>query len=141
MTSASNAPRLQRLADQLLQLSEVTECLTFRLLELEERLAARERHLDASGDEGLEAAAGREIRSSMQGTEDRLARIEAALAGLGAHGSLRPVQPVPPPVLQQEPLISRVSRPAASPGGDQAGRNSEVSQGRPDSLLTDDRAA
>jgi hypothetical protein len=66
----------QRLAAQLRALSEVTETLTVRLLELEERLLAQESKLEPLMAEGTEFR--------MADTEDRLARLE----GLLSDGSL-----------------------------------------------------
>ena len=66
----------QRLAGQLRALSEVTETLTVRLLELEERLLAQESKLEPLMAEGTEFR--------MADTEDRLSRLEGLLSG-GAH--------------------------------------------------------
>ena len=66
----------QRLAAQLRALSEVTETLTVRLLELEERLLAQESKLEPLMAEDTEFR--------MADTEDRLARLE----GLLSDGSL-----------------------------------------------------
>lgn len=66
----------QRLAGQLRALSEVTETLTVRLLELEERLLAQESKLEPLMAEDTEFR--------MADTEDRLARLEGLLSG-GAH--------------------------------------------------------
>ncbi|MDA0216375.1 MAG: hypothetical protein O3B32_04685 [Cyanobacteria bacterium] len=66
----------QRLAGQLRALSEVTETLTVRLLELEERLLAQESKLEPLMAEDTEFR--------MADTEDRLARLEGLLSD-GAH--------------------------------------------------------
>ena len=66
----------QRLAGQLRALSEVTETLTVRLLELEERLLAQESKLEPLMAEDTEFR--------MADTEDRLFRLEGLLSG-GAH--------------------------------------------------------
>ncbi|MCT0228776.1 hypothetical protein KQ300_11340 [Synechococcus sp. CS-1331] len=66
----------QRLAAQLRALSEVTETLTVRLLELEERLLAQESMLEPLMAEDTEFR--------MADTEDRLSRLEGLLSG-GAH--------------------------------------------------------
>ena len=66
----------QRLAAQLRALSEVTETLTVRLLELEERLLAQESKLEPLMAEDTEFR--------MADTEDRLSRLEGLLSG-GAH--------------------------------------------------------
>ena len=70
----------QRLAGQLRALSEVTETLTVRLLELEERLLAQESKLEPLMAEDTEFR--------MADTEDRLFRLEGLLSGgslPGAH--------------------------------------------------------
>lgn len=72
----------QRLAGQLRALSEVTETLTVRLLELEERLLAQESKLEPLMAEDTEFR--------MADTEDRLARLEGLLSG----GSLPGVSPM-----------------------------------------------
>ena len=86
----------QRLADQLRTLSEVAETLTFRLLELEERLAAQELKVQPllesqSSAQGL-IAEDTELR--LGDTEDRLARLEGLLSGLESPGAARHLQPV-----------------------------------------------
>ncbi len=91
----------QRLADQLQTLSEVAEILTFRLLELEERLAGHELRLEQLLDGGLAPGAplaeGTELR--LVETEDRLARIESLLKGVAAQA---PHQDEP--VAEEEPI-------------------------------------
>ena len=86
----------QRLADQLQTLSEVAETLTFRLLELEERLAAQELKvhslLEGQGGGFGEASEDTELR--LGDTEDRLARLEGLLSGLDSPGAARHLQPV-----------------------------------------------
>jgi hypothetical protein len=84
------------LADQLRTLSEVAETLTFRLLELEERLAAQELKVQPlletqSVGQGL-IAEDTELR--LGDTEDRLARLEGLLSGLESPGAARHLQPV-----------------------------------------------
>ena len=86
----------QRLADQLRTLSEVAETLTFRLLELEERLAAHELKLQPllespSAAQGL-MADDTELR--LGDTEDRLARLEGLLSGLESPAAARHLTPV-----------------------------------------------
>jgi hypothetical protein len=76
----------QRLADQLQTLSEVAEILTFRLLELEERLTVHEvrleQLLEGATASGAPMAEGTELR--LVETEDRLARLETLLKGVAA---------------------------------------------------------
>ena len=78
------ADSTQRLADQLQTLSQVAEILTFRLLELEERLAGQEVRLEHLLEGGLASGApmaeGTELR--LVETEDRLARLESLLNGV-----------------------------------------------------------
>ncbi len=93
-----------RLADQLQVLSQVAESLTYRLLELEERLERQEQVIA----EGLAEAAGRETEHGdamdqrLDDTEERLAGIEAVLQGLDRQGGARHLQAVHVPALQQE---------------------------------------
>ena len=97
-----------RLADQLQVLSQVTEALTYRLLELEERLGGHEDRIGARLEEvaDLEATHGAAMDERLGDTEERLARIEAALRGLDRSGTSRHLQAVHPPALQQEPPAS-----------------------------------
>jgi hypothetical protein len=111
----------QRLADQLRTLSEVAETLTFRLLELEERLAAQELKIqplleDQSASQGL-IAEDTELR--LGDTEDRLARLEGLLSGLESPGASRHLQPVQLPPqdtfldesLQEESFLDEEEQP------------------------------
>ncbi|MBD2719591.1 MULTISPECIES: hypothetical protein [unclassified Synechococcus] len=97
-----------RLADQLQVLSQVAEALTYRLLELEERLGGHEDRIGARLEEvaDLEATHGAAMDERLGDTEERLARIEAALRGLDRAGTSRHLQAVQPPALQQEPPAS-----------------------------------
>jgi hypothetical protein len=110
----SNAPGLHRLADQLQLLSEVSESLTYRLLELEERLGAHELHLGSlvGGGTGLDEGQAEDMELRMGDTEERLARIEAVLSGLERPGAARHLHSVHHPALQQEP----VQKPSARSG-------------------------
>jgi hypothetical protein len=80
---------LMRLADQVQALSELTEALTYRLLELEEKVAALDLALQplteqslGHGDAASRLAADTELR--LDETEERLARLEVLLSGIGA---------------------------------------------------------
>ncbi|WP_043325568.1 hypothetical protein [Cyanobium gracile] len=97
------------MADQLQVLSQVTEALTYRLLELEERLGGHEDRIGVRLEEvaDLEAAHGAAMDERLGDTEERLARIEVALRGLDRSGTSRHLQAVHPPALQQEPLASQ----------------------------------
>lgn len=100
-TPADPSAWTRRLADQLRLLSQMGETLTYRLLELEERVAAQELRLAPLLEQrlGVEGALAEDIDLRMGETEDRLARIEAVLNGLdrpGASGSSRHLQPIQP---------------------------------------------
>jgi chromosome segregation ATPase len=93
---------VQRLVEQLERLGELSETLTFRVVELEERLAEQQATIEAS------AAALRngedQLEERLLASEQRLARVESLLrrvdsAGRGAH-----LEALAPPALQQEPL-------------------------------------
>lgn len=79
-------PDCRRLAEQLHTLSEVVETITYRLLDLEERLVALGGRLQALEEEGSPAAtntsaADAEAQARLQDTETRLIRIESMLLG------------------------------------------------------------
>lgn len=82
--SASASTPWLRLASQIQTLSELTESLAFRLLELEERLVAQELSLQPLLEAEVavpgEAASDTELR--LEETEERLARLETLLRGL-----------------------------------------------------------
>ncbi|MEB3305989.1 MAG: hypothetical protein VKL58_07225 [Cyanobacteriota bacterium] len=100
---ASVGPELEwaaRLSVQLQTLSELAENLTFRVLELEERLSAQDHQLlslQMASDEltdGITSA----MEERMVETEDRLVRIEGLLQG-GGNGSFpaRSLRALPKP--------------------------------------------
>ncbi len=99
-------PSSHRLAEQLRVLSEVTESLTYRLVELEERLAAQEENLGQLL-EGSDAAGEEEMEERLSDTEQRLARIETVLRGIAGSTPPRHLMPVHPPAFQQEPMAQR----------------------------------
>ena len=80
----SGVTGVQRLAQQLQSLSELTESLTYRLLELEERVDASDRQLQPllQGDGQARDALGEEAELRLDETEERLLRLESLLAGL-----------------------------------------------------------
>ena len=97
---------LQRLALQLQALSEVTESLTYRLLELEERLSGIDLRLQPllQGTAQASDALGEEAELRLDETEERLLRLEALLAGLESPNE-QPVsieEPCDPADLQPE---------------------------------------
>ena len=109
-----------RLADQLQVLSQVAEALTYRLLELEERLGGHEDRVGARLEEvaDLEAAHGAAMDERLGDTVERLARIEAALRGLDRIGPSRHLA-VLPPALQQEPPGSLPAAESFDPGDEE----------------------
>ena len=98
-----------RLADQLQVLSQVAESLTYRLLELEERLERQEQVIAERLAEAVdrEAEQGDAMDQRLDDTEERLAGIEAALQGLDRPGGARHLQAVHAPALQQELPVAR----------------------------------
>ncbi|MFN9932828.1 MAG: hypothetical protein ACK55R_07700 [Cyanobacteriota bacterium] len=111
----------RRLAEQLRTLSEMGETLTYRLLELEERLAAQELRLAPLLERGggIDAAAAEDMELRLGDTEERLGRIEAVLNGLERPGAARHLQPLRPPAapfrlsgpIQQERRASEEEQP------------------------------
>lgn len=70
----------QRLAQQLHTLSQLVETLTYRLLELEERLAVQDQRLQALAEvaqPGMASSAAAQER--LDDTEERLKRLESLL--------------------------------------------------------------
>ncbi|MFQ6539951.1 MULTISPECIES: hypothetical protein [Aphanothece] len=89
----------ERLAFQLNTLTEVVETLTFRLLELEERMAAQDLRLQPLLESGQASADPfhEETELRLEDTEDRLRRLESVLNGLEAGGAARHLQPLDNP--------------------------------------------
>lgn len=88
----------QRLAAQLHRLTEMTETLTFRLLELEETLQAQEERLRPllEGLEDPEAISDDELDGRLSATETRLSLLEDLLNGGDAGPGGRHLHPVAP---------------------------------------------
>lgn len=87
-----------QLADQLQRLSEVAETLTYRLVDLEERLLRSEQTLDQRlGDADAPAAAALhdDVDLRLLETEERLQRLEGLLQGGGAGDRRRGLVAVP----------------------------------------------
>lgn len=89
----------ERLAKQLNMLSQVVETITYRLLELEERLSLQESYLQDLQHQTVgsqQLSDGAELR--FDDTEVRLGHLESLLNGLGsmpaAAGAARHLQPV-----------------------------------------------
>lgn len=130
-SSAAQVPAwTQRLVEQLQLLSEVSETLTYRLLELEERLAEGERELARLRDQAQAAAELPEaVESWLEETDERLARVEELLrrgegrsTGLegGAGRPLKAVAPAPSRALSP-PLAGGAAEPDPFPEeGEQA---------------------
>jgi hypothetical protein len=78
-----------RLAEQLHTLAQLGETLTYRLLELEERLEEQQQRLEPlllDGETPAPRSSGEAaelLAQRLGATEERLGRIEALLAGLG----------------------------------------------------------
>lgn len=89
----SPAQLQHRIGEQLQALSQVSEALMFRLLDLEERLGAVEQQLGSLSARDDQAASGLGVdtREILALTEERLARLEDLLSGgrqpLGGGGS------------------------------------------------------
>jgi hypothetical protein len=95
-SSATAVAPLPRLAEQLRVLSELTETLTYRLLELEERLASQELRVlplleGAGGDPAGAAVLQDEMELRLEDTEERLSRLEGVLSGLETPASGAPL--------------------------------------------------
>jgi hypothetical protein len=116
-----------RLADQLQVLSQVAETLTFRLLDLEERLAGQELQLKGGSAGSDLIADGTELR--LAETEERLTRLESLLES-GLPGEVDLAEPVRH-LRSVEPDLE-VFAPAAS--------DSEAEDVEPDDFEVDDSA-
>jgi hypothetical protein len=75
-----------RLVEQLNALSQLTESLAFRVVELEERLAATELKLKPLLDASGSAAHADDTELRLEDTEERIARLESLLNGAGSLG-------------------------------------------------------
>ena len=103
VSPALSAQAVTRLVDQFRCLAEVAEQLTYRLIDLEERLADQQRQMQAIREEGLAADHGQQWQERLDQTDLRLAEIETLLGGdrgaafvawpIGAAGSF----PIPSP--------------------------------------------
>jgi uncharacterized coiled-coil protein SlyX len=87
----------QRLGEQLHALSRVAETLTYRLLDLEERLAAQEQMLGSLIGPANRSDPGQveRIDQRLAETEARLAHMEELLAGAEPLSSSRHLQALP----------------------------------------------
>jgi hypothetical protein len=89
VSPALSAQAVTRLVDQFRCLAEVAEQLTYRLIDLEERLADQQRQMQAIREEGLAADHGQQWQERLDQTDLRLAEIETLLGGTGGPRSLR----------------------------------------------------
>ncbi|MEY4354361.1 MAG: hypothetical protein RLZZ609_2602 [Cyanobacteriota bacterium] len=80
---ASDQEWALRLSGQLETLSELAEQLTYRVLELEERLADQDQQLTSlqEASNGFDTRVGHAMEERLEETEARLARIERLLQG------------------------------------------------------------
>lgn len=76
-----------RLVAQLQSLSELIESLAFRVVELEERLAATEASLSPATERSALAAGELAAEQRLQESEGRIARLEAWLSGADVQGA------------------------------------------------------
>jgi len=97
-----SAQAITRLVEQFRCLAEVTEQLTYRLVDLEERLAEQQQLIMALREEGMAANQGQKWQERLDQTDFRLAQVETLLGRMGTPRSLRGLssQPglVPSPV-------------------------------------------
>lgn len=103
---------VMRLAAQLHSLSELTETLAFRLLELEERLAAHDLRVQSLLESQLPATADStaDTELRLEDTEERLARLESLL--LGAETSSAPALDDPFPIDDgEQPFMDELETP------------------------------
>jgi hypothetical protein len=99
MAAQSPAQLQHRLGEQLQALSQVSEALMFRLLDLEERLGAVEQQLGSLHARDDQAAPALDTGEILAVTEERLARLEDLLSGrrqplgsaAGPHGAIKAV--------------------------------------------------
>jgi hypothetical protein len=84
-----SAQALTRLVEQFRCLAEVAEQLTYRLVDLEERLAEQQQFIMAIREESMAADHGQRWQERLDQTDFRLAQIETFLGGTGASRSLR----------------------------------------------------
>jgi hypothetical protein len=85
----------ERLAQQLHTLSQVAETITYRLLELEERMAGQELRLQAvQAEAGGASCLSDEAALRFDDTEERLSQLESLLNGIDSATASRHLQPV-----------------------------------------------
>jgi hypothetical protein len=84
-----NAQTMTRLVEQFSCLAEVAEQLTYRLIDLEERLAKQHLLIMAIREEGMGVIHGLQWQERLDQTDLRLAQIETLLGGKGESPSRR----------------------------------------------------
>lgn len=87
----------ERLARQLQALSQLVESLTYRLLDLEERVAAQARQLESLQEKATTAAVDEETTLRLDDTEERLSQLEMLLNGLDTSALATQGQSLDPP--------------------------------------------
>lgn len=89
VSPSHSAQAVTRLVEQFRCLAEVAEQLTYRLVDLEERLAEQQQFITAIRQEYMAADHGQPWQERLDQTDLRLAQIETLLGGMGAPRSLR----------------------------------------------------
>jgi hypothetical protein len=100
----------RRLVDQLNALSELTESLAFRLVELEERLAASEMLIQPLLEAATAAGPAEYTELRLDDTEDRIARLESLLNGVASAAGGKP-DPHPAVLEDPDPFIEDGEQP------------------------------
>lgn len=104
----------ERLARQLQALSQLVESLTYRLLDLEERVAAQALQLQSLQAQAAAAGDGEETTLRLDDTEERLSQLEMLLNGLDTSALTAQPQPLDPPFPEEpEQLFMDEQEPAA----------------------------
>jgi hypothetical protein len=86
---ALSAQAVTRLVEQFRCLAVVAEQLTYRLVDLEERLGEQQQFIMAIREEAMVANHGQAWHERLDQADLRLAQIETLLGGMGAPRSLR----------------------------------------------------
>ena len=89
VSPSPSAQAVARLVEQFRCLAEVAEQLTYRLVDLEERLAEQQQFIMAIRQDCMAADHGHPWQERLDQTDLRLAQIETLLGGMGAPRSLR----------------------------------------------------
>lgn len=97
-----------RLVEQLNALSQLTESLAFRVVELEEKLAATELKLKPLLDASSSTAHADDTELRLEDTEERIARLESLLNGAGSLGVVRSGDPDPFPEEGEQPFMDEL---------------------------------